>query len=52
MLFLCQVDNFAIGVEDRSTANDIISKIKSEMSIKISELGQISRYNGVDIQQT
>ena len=52
MLFLCQVDDFAIGVEDRSTANDIISKINSEMSIEISELGQISRYNGVDIQQT
>ena len=52
VLFLRQVDDFAIACESTELAQQVINDIDSKMSIKIKELGQISRYNGVDVQQT
>jgi dUTPase len=52
VVFLRQVDDFAIACEDKNTASTVINDIDSKMSIKIKELGLIDRYNGVDIQQT
>ena len=52
ILFLRQVDDFAISCEDKSTAHDVISSINAKMTIDVKELGTIDRFNGVDITQT
>lgn len=52
VLFLRQVDNFAVSCEDEETAKEVISKINSKMTIDVKYLGQISRYNGVDVLQS
>jgi hypothetical protein len=52
VLFLRQVDDFAVACQDKETAHDIISKINDKMTIQVKELGMIDRFNGVDILQT
>jgi deoxyuridine 5'-triphosphate nucleotidohydrolase len=52
ILFLRQVDDFAVACESRTLASDIISKINDKMTIDVKELGLISRFNGVDVQQS
>ena len=51
ILFLRQVDDFAIACEDKELADTVIQDINSKMSIEIKHLGVITRYNGVDIDQ-
>ena len=51
VLFLHQVDNFAIACEDVELANSVISDINNSMSIEIKHLGKVTRYNGVDVEQ-
>ena len=51
VLFLRQVDDFAIACEDRTTAATVINDINSKMSIDVKELGMIERFNGVDVEQ-
>jgi deoxyuridine 5'-triphosphate nucleotidohydrolase len=51
VLFLRQVDDFAVAAENSKIATDIINKIDTFLSIKIKDLGQLERYNGVDIVQ-
>ena len=52
VLFLRQVDDFAISCEDKATALDVIEKINSKMTIVVKQLGLIDRFNGVDVLQT
>lgn len=52
VIFLHQVDDFAIACQDNILAQQVIKDIDSKMSIKIKELGRIERYNGVDVQKT
>ena len=52
VVFLRQVDDFAIACEDRELAKQVIKDINSKMTIDVKELGVVQRYNGVDIQQT
>ena len=52
VIFLRQVDDFAVDCEDKHMATDVISKINSKMTIDVKELGMISRFNGVDMDQT
>ena len=52
VLFLRQVDDFAIAVKNKPTAQTIVQLINSKMTIQITELGVISRFNGMDIFQT
>ena len=52
VLFLRQVDDFAIACEDTELAKNVISAIDASMSIEVKYLGLISRYNGVDVTQT
>ena len=47
-----QVDNFCVSCEDRSPEKDIFNAINAKMTIEIKELGLISRFNGMDVQQT
>jgi dUTP pyrophosphatase len=51
VLFLRQVDDFAIACKDESIAKDMIAKINSYMSVQIKYLGLLTRYNGVDVDQ-
>lgn len=52
ILFLRQVDDFAIACPDEAIAKSIISKINTFMQVQIKYLGLLTRYNGVDVQQT
>ena len=51
ILFLRQVDDFAVGAKTKEIATDVINTIDKYMQIKIKDLGQLARYNGVDIVQ-
>ena len=52
VLFLRQVDDFAIACQDKTLASSIIKMINDKMTIDVKELGQISRFNGVDVLQS
>ena len=52
VLFLRQVDDFAVGCVDDNVCKDIINLIDQEMSIEIKDLGLISRFNGLDVTQS
>jgi len=52
VLFLRQVDDFAISCEDDAVSKDCIQAINSKMTIEVKELGIISRFNGIDVDQT
>jgi hypothetical protein len=52
ILFLRQVDDFAIVCEDEKIAKSMINEINNYMSVQIKYLGLLTRYNGVDIEQT
>jgi hypothetical protein len=51
VLFLRQVDDFAVATETAELATSIINEIDKYMKIDIKDLGQLDRYNGVDIVQ-
>ncbi len=52
ILFLRQVDDFAVAASNEQTAIDLIHEIDRYMTIDIKDLGRLNRYNGVDITQT
>ena len=52
VLFLRQVDDFAVSCQDKETALDVIEQINKKMTISVKQLGVISRFNGVDILQS
>ena len=52
ILFLRQVDNFAVSCQDQSTASAVIQSINSKMTINVKNLGLITRFNGIDILQS
>ena len=52
ILFLRQVDDFAVAAKNENTAIEMIQEIDKYMTIDIKDLGRLTRYNGVDITQT
>ena len=52
VLLLRQVDDFAISCEDDEVSKACIQAINSKMTIEVKELGLISRFNGIDVDQT
>ena len=52
ILFLRQVDDFAIACPDEDLAKKIIGEINNHMSVQIKYLGLLTRFNGVDVEQT
>ena len=52
VLFMKQVDDFAVSCEDRETAQAVILAINEKMTIDVKELGLLTRFNGVDVTQT
>ena len=52
ILFLCQVDDFAVAAKHSHTAHHIIQQIDSNMTISMKALGLMTCFNGMDIIQT
>mmetsp|Transcript_29198 Transcript_29198/g.41778 ORF Transcript_29198/g.41778 Transcript_29198/m.41778 type:complete len:582 (+) Transcript_29198:2850-4595(+) len=52
VLFLRQVDDFAVAAKDRQCAEQLIDAINNKMRIQVKHLGIIDRFNKMDIQQT
>jgi hypothetical protein len=52
VLFLRQVDDFAVACEDKTTAKNVIKQINDKMTIDVKDLGLITRFNGVDVLQS
>jgi KUP system potassium uptake protein len=52
VLFLRQVDDFAIAASNEQVANDILDKIDEFLTFPIKRLGLLKLFNGVDIDQT
>ena len=52
VLFLRQVDDFAVACRDPNIANKVIDMISAELSAPMKKLGVVNRYNGIDIEQS
>jgi deoxyuridine 5'-triphosphate nucleotidohydrolase len=52
VLFLRQVDDFAIAAPNGSMVDDILKQINDKLRMPMKNLGIITRFNGVDIEQT
>ncbi len=52
VIFLRQVDDFAVAATQQTTAETLIQLINSKMRINIKALGVVNRFNGVDMHQT
>ena len=52
VLFLRQVDDFAVACEHVETVNKVIDLISAKLSAPMYKLGIIHRYNGIDVRQT
>jgi len=50
-LFMRQLDDFAIATNEASTASQLIEEINEQLNLPIHILGEITRYNGMDIEQ-
>lgn len=51
-LFLRQVDDFAIAVPNEETAAYVIKQINEKLNLPIHIMGKVTRFNGIDIEQT
>ena len=52
ILFLRQVDDFAVAASTKDAALHLIHLINQHMRIEVKQLGVIDRFNGVDVHQT
>lgn len=52
ILFLRQVDDFALATTHSTTAEQMITNIDSHMRISIKNLGLVTLFNGIDVLQT
>jgi deoxyuridine 5'-triphosphate nucleotidohydrolase len=52
VLFLRQVDDFAIAATNATTVDRLIDQINEQLRMPMKNLGIITRFNGIDIEQT
>jgi len=52
IIFMRQVDDFAIGAPDAHTADVLLDMLDDRLTIPIKRQGHLDMYNGVDILQT
>ena len=52
ILFLRQVDDFSIASADEATCNKVITEISKYLKAPLKNLGRVTRFNGVEVQQT
>jgi hypothetical protein len=52
VIFMQQVDNFAISAPDAHTADVLLDMLDNRLTIPIKRQGRLDMYNGIDILQT
>ncbi len=52
MLFLRQVDDFAIACAEESTATQLVDMLDEELTIPLKHMGLLDLYNSLDVIQT
>jgi hypothetical protein len=52
VLFLRQVDDFAVACRQPAIAKEIIRKVGNRLTVPLHDLGTLKKFNGVDILQT
>jgi hypothetical protein len=52
VLFLRQVDNFAVACRDPAISKEIIRQVGAQLQVPLNDLGTLTKFNGVDILQT
>jgi hypothetical protein len=52
ILFLRQVDDFAVGAKQTTAAEEVIAKIGDKLIVPLNHLGIIAKFNGVNVLQT
>jgi hypothetical protein len=52
VLFLCQVDDFAIAYSNESTANKLLDMLDDKLTIPLKRMGLLYLYNGLGVIQT
>ncbi len=52
VLFLRQVDDFAIEAPSTTIVDNLIAQINEQLRMPMKNLGVITRFNGIDIEQT
>jgi hypothetical protein len=52
IIFMQQVDNFAIAAPDARTADILLGMLNDKLSIPLKQQGHLDMYNGVDVLQT
>ena len=51
VLFLRQVDDFAVACKDESIAKAVIKQVGQYLSVPLNDLGVIKKFNGIDVLQ-
>jgi hypothetical protein len=52
VLFLCQVDAFAVACKDPAISKHVIQQVGKGLTVPLHNLGILNKFNGVDIKQT
>jgi hypothetical protein len=52
VLFLRQVDDFAVSCRDTEISKEIIRQVGARLQVPLNDLGTLTKFNGLDILQT
>jgi hypothetical protein len=52
VLFLRQVDDFAVACSDTAISKEIIRQVGAQLQVPLNDLGTLTKFNGLDILQT
>jgi hypothetical protein len=52
VLFLRQVDDFAVSCRDTEISKEIIRQVGAQLQVPLNDLGTLNKFNGLDILQT
>ena len=52
VIFMWQVDDFAVALPDERTASILLDLIDDKLMISMKQQGFLNMYNGVDVHQT
>jgi hypothetical protein len=52
VLFLRQVDDFAVACRDPAISKEIIRLVGAQLQVPLNDLGTLTKFNGVDVSQT
>ena len=52
IIFMCQVDDFAISAPDQRTANILLDILDEKLTMPIKRQGLLDIFNGIDVVQT